>query len=107
MSNRIGTFTKTVTTAGTRVALSSTDLKVSAVLVQALSTNTGFIHVGDVTVLASTLLGVRLGIPSSGSTPASVTFSSAHFGGNDVNLADFYIDSTVNGEGVSVTWTKA
>lgn len=107
MANRIGTFTKTVTTAGTAVALSSTTLKVSAVVVQALATNTGYIHVGDSTVLAASLLGARLGIPSAGSTPASVVFSSAHFGGNDVNLEDFYIDSTVNGEGVSVTWTKA
>jgi hypothetical protein len=107
MSNRIGNFLKTVTTGGTAVALSATSLKVNTATVQAKGDNSGYLQVGSSTVLYSSGEGVRLGIPAANSTPASIVFSSTRDGANEVELADIFIDVSVNGEGATVTWTKA
>lgn len=107
MSNRIGSFTTTVTTSGTQVQLSTTVGKVNTVIVQAKRTNTGYTAVGDSTADYATMLGIQLGEPALGATPASVTFSSSREGANEVDLADIWVDAEVNGEGVSVTYTKA
>lgn len=80
-----------VTTAGTRVQLSSTSTPASWVTVIALSSNTNQVNVGDVGVVAATGTTER-GVPL---LPMdSVTFK-------NVNLANMYIDSRVNGEGVT------
>lgn len=107
MSNRVGSFTKDVATSGTQLQLSSTSLKVNSAIVQAKRTNTGYIAVGGENADYATFLGVQLGEPAAGSTPASVLFSSSRDGANEVELADIWVDCEVNGEGVSVTWTKA
>jgi hypothetical protein len=49
----IGVGTKAVATAGTRVQLSSISIPCKKVTIQASSTNTGNIYIGDVTVAAS------------------------------------------------------
>lgn len=83
---------KTVTTAGTAVALGTLQID-EAILVKALDTNTGVVVVGndgadDVTVSN----GYRL--------LAGESVILAHVD----NLAAIYVDSAVNGEGVS--WIK-
>lgn len=74
-----------VTTAGTRVVLASSQA-IKSVTVKALSTNTGFIYVGDTSV--SSTNGFQL------SAGDSVSMDIANL--NTVN-----IDSSVNGEGVT------
>lgn len=76
---------KTVTTAGTRVTLASSTT-VKSVTIKALSTNTGFIYVGDTTVASTN--GFQL---SAGET---ISMDIANL--NTVNL-----DSSVSGESVT------
>jgi hypothetical protein len=90
-----------VTTAGTRVPLSATTLLVYDFEVQAKPANTGTIYLGSVAVTST--IGRRLA--------AGGTFSLAGLiddGGKSknlqVDLGTIYIDSTVNGEGVIVTY---
>lgn len=75
----------TTTTAGTRVTLAASQV-VKSVTIKALSTNAGFIYVGNTSVAASN--GFQL---SAGDT---LSFDIANL--NTINL-----DSSVNGEGVS------
>jgi len=79
----------TVTTAGTAVALGSQDI-IGSLMIKALDTNTGVVAVGndglnDVTVSN----GLRL--------EAGDVIVFEYVG----NLASLYLDSAVNGEGVS------
>lgn len=76
---------KVVTTAGTQVALGSQGVN-AALLVKALSTNTGKVYVGGPDVDSTN--GLELGASE------SVTFALVG------NLANVWIDSAVNGEGV-------
>ena len=81
---------KVVTTAGTRERLVSTNTPCKKVTIMALLENTDYIVVGSSTVVASA--GSRQGIPLSAG--ASITL--------DIDdLYPVYIDSVVNGEGVS------
>lgn len=75
----------TVTTAGTQVALASSQT-IKSVTIKALSTNTGFIYVGNSGVDSTN--GFQL---SAGDT-VSLDLT---------NLSTVYIDSSVNGEGVT------
>lgn len=76
---------KSVTTAGTREVLGASTA-IQGIIIKANRTNTGNIFVGDATVASSNGFVLDRG--------AAVSF--------DVdNLADIYIDSSVNGEGVS------
>jgi hypothetical protein len=78
---------KTVTTAGTPVQLTSTDFRAYVVTIKALAANTGDIYIGDGNV--SNLNGFVLDA------------------GEEVTIfvdnvdTDVYVDSSVNGEGVS------
>jgi len=89
---------KAVTTAGTRVTLTANDTLVKWATVQALSTNTGIVCFGGSTVTASTRSGTCL----SAGLAAPISFMA----GFPYNLANYYIDSTVNGEGVSITYAQ-
>lgn len=83
--NSLGSGKTTVTTAGTRVVLgSSTTIK--SVAIKALSTNTGIIYVGNVTVAASN------GFQLKANEAVSLDIT---------NLATVYIDSSINAEGVT------
>lgn len=77
---------KTVTTAGTRVTLASSQAITSGVTIKALSTNTGVIYVGDSSVSSSN--GYQLAAGD------SVFLEIA-------NLSTVNLDSSVNGEGVT------
>lgn len=76
---------KTVTTAGTRVALATTQT-VKSVTIKALNANTGTIYVGNSTVASTNGLELLAG--------DTVNMDIA-------DLATVYIDSSVNGEGVT------
>lgn len=85
----VGSFQKTVTTAGTRVQLDTNTSK--SVTIKAKTTNTGLIYVGNVAVTSSNGF-----ILSAGDT-ISLDIS-------NTNLV--YIDSSVDAEGVSVAFAN-
>jgi hypothetical protein len=95
--------TLTVTTAGTRVqATTDADYKPSSIYFEALGTNTGFIYIGLVTV-SSTVYIARL------AAGASFSFSSddegsSRSGGSGIQLSSLYVDSSVNGEKIQMTY---
>ena len=76
----------TVTTHGTRVVLAATASANSGIVVKALSTNTGLIYVGTSSV--SSVNGFQLG------KSEAITIITG-------SPATIYIDSAVDGEGVS------
>lgn len=80
----------TVTTGGTRVALSASAVKVYACSVQSLSTNTGTQYIGDSTVSSSN--GMILG-------PGDVAELDGPPGAREphqFDLSDIYVDSSTN-----------
>lgn len=77
---------KTVTTAGTEVVLAASQALLSGVAIKALHGNTGMIYVGGNPVTSSTGFVLDAG---------ESIFIEIN------NLASVYIDSSVNGEGVS------
>jgi hypothetical protein len=92
---------KSVTTAGTRVALVSSSTLAINVVIQANSGNTGVIYVGDSTV-SSSVFGVKLTAGNS----VSIELPPISDGAMEVDLADIYLDSGTNGDGVSVMYFK-
>jgi len=91
------TFKKVVATAGTRVQLSTTVKHVVKLSVKALSTNTNLIYIGDNTV--SNLVGYQLSAKEV--MELSGVFAKDNF---IFDLSEIYIDSAVNGEGVTVSY---
>lgn len=90
----IGDGRKIVTTAGTRVALAaSTECK--KVNIQAESDNTGAIVVGGANVIAS--LATRRGTVLEAGDSIEIEID---------DLSKIYIDSTVNGDGVTFTYSN-
>ena len=86
----IGTGQQTVTTAGTAVQLASNACV--SVAIKAKDTNTGVIYVGaNGTSLSTTGFGLSAG--------DSVMYAAAN-----TNL--FYVDASVNGDGVYFTWVQ-
>jgi hypothetical protein len=81
-------FKVTVTTAGTRVQLSASTTEIAGFYIRPLSTNTGSIYLGDVTVAATA--GFEL---SKNDGPIFIPAN---------KFSTFYIDSAVNGESVTV-----
>lgn len=93
-SSVVGDGSQVVTTAGTRVQLTTTlNIHGNSTCVTALSTNTGIIVVGAVTCVAaaSGRRGVAL------AAGQSVSY--------DCDPSMLWIDATVNGEGVSYGYT--
>ena len=81
---------KTVTTAGTAVALSSTKDHVKAIVIRAKAGNTGQIYIGGEDVDSNVNDGIAAG--------EAIPFAT-NVGGGYV-LSDIYIDADTNGEGV-------
>jgi hypothetical protein len=88
-----GNLRKVTVTAGTAVALSASSLPVREAVVTALETNTGVVVPGASNVAAAS--GTRNG-------PGLNAGDAVMLG--PVDLADVYIDSTANTEGVSVAY---
>ncbi len=85
---------KTVTTAGTAVALHSSR-RVKALTVIAKSSNTGRVYVGGADVSSATNEGLGPG--------ETISFEAVTW----LDLADIYIDADNNGEGVDFYAVKA
>ena len=81
----IGSGSKTVTTAGSRVQLSSISIPCKKLTIQGLSSNTGAIYIGDSTVASSNGIFV---------------YATQMYQLTPSNLNLVYLDSAVNGEGV-------
>lgn len=89
----------TVTTAGTRVQVSTTATPCASIYFEGLHTNTGKIYVGDVTVSSTNYmfeLDAKTGATIEGERLRGTT--------DELILSDFYVDSSVNGEKVVVTY---
>ena len=100
MSINLGpkTGSKTVTTAGTAEALSSTTMIVSLVDIvakKATGDNTGSVYIGDSTVDKDSNQTIEL-------VPGGTFDTRSMAGGHQIDLSKLYIDADNNGDGV--TW---
>lgn len=82
---------KTVTTAGTRVALSTSNVWARGLKVSAPAGNAGAVFLGDVTVAAANGISI-----AAGTTVSLADFVEAE--PPIVNLASIYVDSAINGD---------
>lgn len=89
----IGHGVRVVTTAGTDVALTTTSTAAHWVVVQAQTDNTGWIAVGTSGVDATEATGTGVLLDAGESVTIPID-----------DLANVYIDATVNGEGVRYTY---
>lgn len=92
-------LSKTVSVAGTRETLASATIYCKQLFVQALSTNTGKIYIGDNTVIAT--VAIELGTPVPGVVLPAVRLVSVDES-TPINISDLYIDAEVSGEGVNI-----
>lgn len=92
-------FNKTVTTAGTAVRLTTTNFMAISATIQALHSNTGRVCFGASNVLVSTNTGTCLSADQAGPL-----LEIGQPSGKPFDLSQIWIDSAVNGEGVSVTY---
>lgn len=90
----------TVTSAGTRVQISSEKRPVSSILFQADPSNTGLIYVGDSTVSSSN--GIALGAKDS----YEVSGDERPSGLDELILSDFWVDASSNSQIVRVQYFK-
>lgn len=96
--------TLTVTTAGTEIQCTSdADIKPSSVYFEALGTNTGFIYVGLSTV-TSTLYIARLSAGQGFTLSSDGLAAGGRLGSVGIQLSALYVDSSVNGEKVQLTY---
>ncbi len=100
MSVKPNIATLTNTTAGTRTQVNSSVTQVTSVYFEALSTNTGVIYIGDSTV-TSTKYMTRLAVSAGFNLSAGGNFGGF---GAEINLSTLYIDSSVSGDKVQVTF---
>lgn len=91
--------TKAVTTAGTRVQLSTDVTSCVSLTVQVLSTNAGTIWIGGTTVSASGKVGLAL---TNGATPPASAYFSPSATTALYALSAIWLDATNSGDGV--TW---
>src|SRR4051794_3191243 len=87
---RIGCGRKIVTTAGTKVQLSTTSVECAWIQIVAETDNTGIITFGDSEVVG--VLASRKGVPLNAGDSEVIPVD---------NLTDIYLDTTVNGDGVT------
>lgn len=90
---------KSVTSAGTRVQLSTdTTIRSGYIVIQALPANTGKIYVGGTGVTSAN------GVSLDAKACFVMNAETSKFGNRIFRLSDIYIDSSENGEGVSITY---
>ena len=93
VTDRLKSGGKTVTTAGTRVQLSTSSVNCIDLIVQAKRSNTGRIYIGGSDVANDDAHGIYL------TAGQSISL-------NITNLNQVYLDSSVSGEGVAYTYTE-
>ena len=94
-----GEINKTVTTAATRVQVSTTDLFVKKIVVCGHSANTGHIYLGTVAVSATVGLQLKVG---HNPVPIDAPLVDGH--ADMFNLKNMYVDASVSGEKVSILY---
>lgn len=94
-ANTLGDGRKTVATTGTELQLTSTPTRIRSLIITAETDNTGVIVVGGSTVVAD--LATRRGTPLNAGESVSLDVD---------DLSKVWIDTTVNGDGVTFTYTK-
>ena len=92
----------TVTTAGTEVQVSTTDLFVKKLIVRPAAANTGNIFLGNDGAGA---VGLASGLAMEPADPPLV-IGDLEIGGKDdyINLKDLWVDSSVNGEKLTILY---
>lgn len=96
--------TKTVTTAGTQIQVSTNaSIAVTSLYFEALGTNTGYIYVGDADV-SSTNYVARLSAAEGFSV--SIDNAGRSTTGAELQLSAWWVDSSVNGEKCQVTYLQ-
>ncbi|MDQ3024113.1 MAG: hypothetical protein M3R04_07000 [bacterium] len=88
----------TVTTAGTRVRVTATETQCESIIFQGHPSNTGYIYFGD--TLVSATRGTALEAKQAG----TVAPAKEGEGGELMDLSDFWVDASVNGEKVKVSY---
>ena len=98
---KIASFVKTVTSAGERERLTTSNIKVSAVSLTAERTNTGYIYIGDSQV-SSINYGWEL------DPGDNVVLSAEAFGlaNAEISLKDTWLDSSIDTDGVAVAYLE-
>jgi len=93
-------FRKTVGTSGVRERLTTSDLKVPAITIQALPENTNNVYIGDDQVTTSN--GLELDALD------SITLSAQELGlgGASISLRDIWLDVDTGAEGVQVLYLE-
>ena len=93
-------FSKTIAAAGTKEQLTTSELKVPDVTIQAKSINTGTVYIGDNQVSSS--LGIELVAGD------SIALQNDDLGSADakISLRNIWLDVSVNGEGVTVLYLE-
>lgn len=89
---------KTVATAGTRVALASVRTPASWVHIQSKTANTGSIYVGGSTVTSLSGIELPSALDSHQLPPIGDILA--------YDLQDIYVDAAVNGEGVKFVYSQ-
>lgn len=93
----VRSFVKNVTTAGTEVQLSTTDLWVKQVIIRPLAANTGNVFIGNT---GAGVVGIANGLPMEPADNPLVIKEDR----DQINLKDIWLDSSVNGDGVGVLY---
>jgi len=93
---------KTVTTAGTRVALSTTAIWARGIRISAPAGNAGAIFIGDVTVAAANGISIAAG----GILSFSEVFINPPGDLVSINLKDVYVDAATNGDKVTFAYLE-
>ena len=91
---------KDVTTAGTREQLITVATSVRTVIIQSKRANTDNIFVGDSNISSTTGISIAPGDSISFDPPKDKHGTNSLF-----DLSDFWLDSAVNGEGVTFIYT--
>jgi len=100
LRKRPATFSVTVSTAGTRVPLSATNLLTHDFVIQAAEGNTGTIYLGGSNV-SSSQYGVFL---KAGAVTAVGGYLPGARGQVEFNLADWFVDASASGQAVTVLY---
>jgi hypothetical protein len=94
---------KTVTTAGTRVQVSTSTVYVSSIFCETPRGNTGYIYIGG-SAVSSTVFFHEFAIGKDTWSMTSPLAGDGRVPVNAINLSDLWIDSSVNGEKVKITY---
>jgi len=99
MKLQVRSAVKTVTTAGTRVALATTDTWAIGLSMLAPAANAGVVYFGDVTVAAANGRQVSAGGALNFADLVGKGYADAK-----INLKNCYVDAATNGDKMTLCW---